>query len=102
MVRDRQKERLDELKRKRDSAKVRGALEALTAAAKRHSLPFPSSLSIYPTFHYSGKGNLLELAVTAARERATLGEISAALEAVWGRHVASTQVPTISIDSRST
>ena len=36
--------------------------------------------------------NLLALAVIAARERATLGEISFALEAEWGRHVATTQV----------
>ena len=36
--------------------------------------------------------NLLKLAVDAARARATTGEISAALEGVWGRHVASTQV----------
>ena len=36
--------------------------------------------------------NLLALAVIAARERASLGEISLALEAEWGRHVATTQV----------
>jgi methylmalonyl-CoA mutase len=36
--------------------------------------------------------NLLKLAVEAARVRATLGEISSALEKVWGRHVASSQV----------
>ena len=43
---------------------------------------------------FSGQENLLQLAVTAARSRASLGEVSAALEAVWGRHVASTQVNT--------
>ena len=36
----------------------------------------------------SGEGNLLELAVDAARNRCTVGEISYALEKVWGRHVA--------------
>ena len=35
----------------------------------------------------TGKGNLLELAVDATRKRATVGEISSALEAVYGRHV---------------
>ena len=53
-----------------------------------HYCPFPSLTG--------GNGadpdNLLALAVIAARERATLGEISLALEAEWGRHVATTQV----------
>jgi len=46
----------------------------------------------YDNRYYSGKENLLQLAVSAARNRASLGEISSALEVVWGRHVASTQV----------
>jgi len=54
----------------RDEAQVTAALEALTQSAA------------------TGTGNLLELAVTAARVRATLGEISSALEQVWGRHTA--------------
>ena len=39
----------------------------------------------------SGEGNLLECAVDAARKRATLGEISMALEKVWGRYEAATR-----------
>src|SRR5690606_36192140 len=53
-----------------DNQKVTECLEKLTAAAK------------------SGKGNLLDLAVNAARHRATLGEISDALETVYGRYKA--------------
>jgi len=70
-VRRRQVERLEQLKRERDGAAVERALAALTQAAGR------------------GEGNLLELAVEAARVRATLGEISLALEKVWGRHQAT-------------
>eukprot|EP01036_Dinobryon_divergens_P027104 gene27104-35822_t len=58
----------------RNADQVKIALDALSESAK------------------SGQGNLLQLAVNAARVRATLGEISSALEVVWGRHVASTQV----------
>ncbi len=72
-VRDGQLKRLDQIKNSRDSAKVSQALEALTNAARE------------------GNGNLLSLAVTAARERATLGEISDALEEVYGRHKAQIQ-----------
>ncbi|WP_298348997.1 methylmalonyl-CoA mutase [uncultured Dokdonia sp.] len=72
-VRDGQLKRLDQIKNDRDSAKVSQALEALTNAARE------------------GNGNLLSLAVTAARERATLGEISDALEEVYGRHKAQIQ-----------
>ena len=39
----------------------------------------------------TGEGNLLECAVDAARKRATLGEISSALEKVWGRYQATTR-----------
>jgi methylmalonyl-CoA mutase len=70
MVRTQQIERLKKLKAERDSKKAESALEALTEAAK------------------SGKGNLLELAVTAAECRCTLGEISTALEKVYGRYKA--------------
>ncbi len=69
-VRRKQLVRLEELKRARDSQAVQQALAALTDAAK------------------TKEGNLLELAVDAARKRATLGEISFALEKVYGRYQA--------------
>ena len=69
-VRTSQIERLNRIKATRDSKKVTGALGLLTAAAK------------------SNQDNLLALAVEAARERATLGEISDALEAAFGRYKA--------------
>jgi len=69
-VRHSQIARLQKLKSERNEAACQQALQALTDAAK------------------SGQGNLLELAVTAARERATLGEISLALENVFGRYAA--------------
>ena len=58
-------ERLNNIKAKRNNVAVKASLEALTQAAS------------------SGEGNLLELAVAAARVRATLGEISDALELVF-------------------
>jgi methylmalonyl-CoA mutase len=67
-VRLAQVQRLNELRASRDPAAVQRALEAITAAAR------------------DGSGNLLELAVVAAQARATLGEISDAMEAVFGRH----------------
>ncbi|MCC6607589.1 MAG: methylmalonyl-CoA mutase [Anaerolineae bacterium] len=70
-VRHAQIARLEELRANRDAAAVEKALNALTHAAE------------------SGEGNLLELAVDAARARASLGEISGALEHVWGRHKAT-------------
>ena len=69
-VRNSQIKRLQELKANRNNIIVKESLSALTKAAK------------------SGKENLLDLAVTAARNRATLGEISDALEHVFGRHKA--------------
>ncbi|MDT0554458.1 methylmalonyl-CoA mutase [Patiriisocius hiemis] len=69
-VRQSQLERLAVLKDKRDTAKVNQNLETLTACAK------------------TGKGNLLALAVEAAKSRATLGEISDALEVAFGRYKA--------------
>lgn len=66
----------------RDEAKVKAALAKLTASA---------ALSAEEG-NKDKENNLLKLAVAAARERATLGEISYALEAQWGRHVASSQV----------
>ncbi|MDL5048075.1 methylmalonyl-CoA mutase [Oscillatoria amoena NRMC-F 0135] len=69
-VRESQIRRLRELRANRDEGKVRAALDALHEAAK------------------SGQGNLLELAVEAAKQRASLGEISDACEKVFGRHQA--------------
>ncbi len=69
-VRTQQIERLKKLKAERDNAKVQKALDALTEAAQ------------------SGEGNLLELAINAAECRCTLGEISTALEKVFGRYKA--------------
>ncbi|MDD2728507.1 methylmalonyl-CoA mutase [Malikia sp.] len=72
-VRDGQIARLQAIKASRDSAAVAAALDALTAAAE------------------SGSGNLLDLAIQAVRLRATVGEVSDALEKVYGRHRADTQ-----------
>ncbi|TXD48896.1 methylmalonyl-CoA mutase [Polaribacter sp. IC073] len=69
-VRNSQIERLHALKTNRNNTEVQKSLTALTKAAK------------------SGKENLLDLAVEAARNRATLGEISDALEVEFGRHKA--------------
>jgi methylmalonyl-CoA mutase len=69
-VRNSQIERLNELKANRNNTAVKESLSVITKAAK------------------SGKENLLDLAVTAAKNRATLGEISDALELVYGRHKA--------------
>jgi methylmalonyl-CoA mutase len=72
-VRESQIARLNDIRANRDPAAVRAALDALTAAAK------------------DGGGNLLDLAIKATRLRATVGEISDALEAVYGRHRADHQ-----------
>jgi len=72
-VREAQVARLKKIRAERDPAAVEGALAALTRVAD------------------SGEGNLLEAAVDAARARATVGEISLALEKVFGRHQAATQ-----------
>jgi len=73
-VRDSQVARLEQIRASRNQAAVDEALTALTRAAE------------------DGSGNLLELAVTAARLRATLGEISSALEKVYGRYQATNRV----------
>lgn len=70
-VRNSQIERLEALKKDRNTSEVTEALKNLTACAK------------------TGDGNLLALAVDAARKRATLGEISDALEEIFGRHKAT-------------
>lgn len=72
-VKESQIKRLQEVKAKRNQAEVDAALEKITQAA------------------HSGKDNLLALAVDAARKRATLGEISDAMEKAFGRHKAQTK-----------
>src|SRR6266403_3041632 len=67
-VREAQIARLKKIRETRDPKKVEAALSALTAAAE------------------SGRGNLLELSIDAARARASVGEISDAMEKVWGRY----------------
>ncbi len=69
-VRNAQIERLKKLRAERDSAAVEAALDRLTECAR------------------TGEGNLLELSIDAARKRASLGEISYALEKVYGRYKA--------------
>ncbi|MCC8359447.1 methylmalonyl-CoA mutase [Salinimicrobium sediminilitoris] len=75
-VRRQQVERLRQLREERNNEEVKAALEKLTSAAR------------------SGEENLLALAVDAARKRATLGEISDALEKIYGRYKA--QIKSIS------
>ena len=72
-VREGQIARLQSIKATRDGQRVQAALQALTAAAR------------------SGQGNLLGLSIEAVRARATVGEISDALEQVYGRHRADIQ-----------
>jgi methylmalonyl-CoA mutase len=72
-VRKSQIARINRVKKIRDPEKCATALAALTAAAK------------------SGNGNLLALSIEASRARATVGEISDALETVFGRHQAATR-----------
>ena len=72
-VRDAQLARLAAVKAGRDGARVQAALAALTAAAR------------------TGEGNMLALAIDAMRLRATVGEVSDALEQVYGRHRADIQ-----------
>ncbi|MEE9475372.1 MAG: methylmalonyl-CoA mutase family protein, partial [Roseateles sp.] len=71
-VREAQIERLKRIKATRDGEAVQAALGALTRAAE------------------NGEGNLLDLSIQAMRLRATVGEVSDALEAVFGRHRADT------------
>ena len=72
-VRDSQIARLAAVRAARNTDKVQAALAALTACAE------------------TGEGNLLDLSIQAVRLRATVGEVSDALEKVWGRHRADTQ-----------
>ncbi|MGB1014846.1 MAG: methylmalonyl-CoA mutase [Nannocystaceae bacterium] len=75
-VRAAQLARLQQLRQQRNADDVATRLQALRESAK------------------TGAGNLLELAVAAARARATVGEMSQALEDVWGRHQATSQAVT--------
>jgi len=72
-VRENQLRRLASLRASRDATAVRDALQALVQCAE------------------TGQGNLLELCIRAIRQRATVGEVSDALEGVFGRHRADTQ-----------
>jgi len=71
-VRLEQIERINQTKKSRDNAKCQACLDAVTKAA-------------------AGNGNLLEVAIAAAKARATVGEISDAMEKIFGRFVATTQ-----------
>ncbi|HVU03131.1 MAG TPA: methylmalonyl-CoA mutase [Polyangiaceae bacterium] len=72
-VRNTQIAKLQKIRRNRDAAAVEKALAALTKCAE------------------TGEGNLLSLSIEAARARASVGEISYALEKVWGRHQAESR-----------
>jgi methylmalonyl-CoA mutase len=72
-VREAQITRLKQVRANRDAAAVQGALAGLTECAR------------------SGQGNLLDLTIQAVRARATVGEVSDALEKVWGRFHAANQ-----------
>ena len=74
MVRDNQVRRLQQVRAARDARVVQAALDALTRCAG------------------GTDGNLLDLSIQAMRARATVGEVSDALEKVWGRHRADTQM----------
>jgi len=73
-VREAQLARLAQLRAQRDEAKCQASLNALTKCAE------------------TGEGNLLELSIEAARNRASLGEISDAMEKAFGRHQATTRL----------
>jgi methylmalonyl-CoA mutase len=74
MVRENQVRRLQQVRANRNADATKAALEALTTCAE------------------TGRGNLLDLSIKAVRARATVGEVSDALEKVWGRHRADTQM----------
>jgi methylmalonyl-CoA mutase len=81
-VRKSQTDKLNKMKAARDEGKCKAALAALSSSAALSTSTGPGT----------NPNNLLKLAVDAARARATTGEISLALEGVWGRHVATSQV----------
>jgi len=73
-VREEQVKRIEHTKANRDNVKAQACLDALTESAK------------------TGTGNLLALSIEASQARCTVGEISNALEKVWGRHAPTTRV----------
>jgi methylmalonyl-CoA mutase len=83
-VRAQQIERIERVKAGRDEAKVRAALDALTEAARQSFVS--GEVETRPSTSLGTNGNLLALSVEAARARATLGEISDALERAFGRY----------------
>ncbi|GAB3022699.1 methylmalonyl-CoA mutase [Spirosoma pulveris] len=83
-VRESQLNRLKDIRKKRDNEKVSQALAAITEAASTPNTPEPAAQTPRPKTQ-----NLLALAVEAARHRATLGEISDAMENAFGRHKAT-------------
>lgn len=92
-VRKQQIEGILKSKQERDENAVKEALKALSDSASmayvnKENNTIPGS----PSAKGEHEANLLGLAIKAARVRCTLGEISLALESVWGRHVASQQV----------
>ncbi|KAK9766327.1 hypothetical protein K7432_004676 [Basidiobolus ranarum] len=74
IVRQKQIDRINKMKASRDPVKAEQCLAALENSAR------------------TGEGNLLELSIEASRARCTVGEISDALEKVWGRHLPATRV----------
>ena len=72
-VRETQIERLNKIKQHRNHQKVKDALKAISKSAE------------------TGKGNLLSLSIEASRYRATVGEITSAMEKIWGRYSAPSQ-----------
>jgi len=81
-VREQQMARLAQIRATRDGARVMAALAALTEAARGSESPGGAA---------GASGNLLALAIEAMRARATVGEVSDALETVFGRHRADIQ-----------
>ncbi|MCA0269264.1 MAG: methylmalonyl-CoA mutase [Bacteroidetes bacterium] len=97
-VRASQVERLARVRATRDEAAVQNALAALERAARGDTgdveTPYMASLRGSGDATAGSGPNLLALAVDAARARATLGEISDALERAWGRHTPDTRLST--------
>eukprot|EP00834_Sanchytrium_tribonematis_P003839 NODE_164_length_14719_cov_1.036252.p3 type:complete len:444 gc:universal NODE_164_length_14719_cov_1.036252:3844-2513(-) len=82
-VRESQIARINKMKAERDESKAQECLRALTDLASKEKPQNPTNWK---------ESNLLALAVEAAKYRCTLGEISAALEQIWGRHNPQTRV----------
>jgi len=87
-VRQSQIERLQKLKAERDNEAVRRVLEKITACATEKMARIKANGGNIPPSSGKDSDNLLALAVEAARARATLGEISDAMEKAFGRHQA--------------